>query len=210
MLSVIFGVAVLGDLRQRYNIAPTQEVLVIRGTEAGNRAAFMRWGLIPRWAKDSSMGSRMINARSETVHEKPAFRQAVGARRCIIPASGFYEWMEEGGKKQPRYLRMKHGPLMGFAGIWDRWTGPGGETVESCSILTTGSNDLIRPFHDRMPVILQPGEYAVWLDRTLTDPEKLKALYQPCPAELLEMYPVSPLVNNPRNDTPDCIRPAGR
>lgn len=210
MLSSIFGVSVLGDLRQRYNIAPTQEVLVIRGPDAGKRAALLRWGLIPSWAKDSSIGSRMINARAETVHEKPAFRQAILCRRCIIPADGFYEWTEEGGKKYPLYLRMKDSPVMGFAGIWDQWKGPGGETVESCSILTTGSNALIRPFHDRMPVILQPGEYAPWLDRALTDPKKLKAFYKSCPAELMEMYPVSPLVNNPRNDTPDCIRPAGR
>lgn len=153
LLAEIFGVTVLGDFSPRYNIAPTQQVLTIRGTEAGNRAAFMRWGLIPSWAKDPSIGSRMINARCESVHEKPAFRTAIRYRRCIVPAGGFFEWQEEGGKKQPLYVRMKDGAIMGFAGIWDHWKNPEGETLETCSILTTTSNRLIQPLHDRMPVL---------------------------------------------------------
>lgn len=207
MLSAIFGVSSLEDLPRRFNIAPTQQVLVIRGTDAGNQAAFLRWGLIPSWARDPSIGSRMINARSESVHEKPAFRHAIRYRRCIIPAGGFYEWMEEGGKKFPRYVRMKDAAPMGFAGIWDHWKNPAGETMETCSILTTASNRLIRPLHDRMPVILPPQEYDLWLDRNIIEPETLQPLYQPYPEDLMEMYPVSPFVNNPRNDSPACIEP---
>jgi putative SOS response-associated peptidase YedK len=207
LLAEIFGVTILGDFTPRYNIAPTQQVLTIRGTEAGNRAAFMRWGLIPSWAKDLSIGSRMINARCESVQEKPAFRTAIRYRRCIVPANGFFEWEEEGGKKHPFYVRMKDGTIMGFAGIWDHWKNPEGESLETCSILTTASNRLIQPLHDRMPVILHPEEYNLWLDREVTNPESLKHLYQPYPADLMEMYPVSPLVNSPRNDSPACIEP---
>jgi putative SOS response-associated peptidase YedK len=207
LLAEIFGASVLEDFVAKYNIAPTQQVLVIRRNGEGNRASMMRWGLIPSWAKDPAIGNRMINARCETVHEKPAFRAAIRFRRCVIPASGFYEWMEEGGKKYPLYIRMKDSSIMGLAGIWDHWKTPNGETLESCSILTTNSNSLIQPIHDRMPVILHPEEYYLWLDRDITDPEKLKSLYQPYPADLLDFYRVSSLVNNPRNDSPDCILP---
>lgn len=206
-LTEIFGVSILRDFPQRYNIAPTQQVLSIRRMEAGNCASFIRWGLIPSWAKDPSIGSRMINARCESIHEKPAFRTAIRYRRCIIPANGFFEWKEEGGKKQPLYVRMMDGAIMGFAGIWDHWKNPEGETLETCSILTTASNRLIQPLHERMPVILHPAEYDLWLEREVTDPERLKPLYQPYPADLMEMFPVSTLVNNPRNDSPECIEP---
>ena len=124
----------------------------------------MRWGLIPSWAKDPAIGNRMINARCETVHEKPAFRAAIRFRRCVIPANGFYEWMEEGGKKHPLYISMKDGSIMGFAGIWDHWKTPDGENLESCSILTTNSNPLIQPIHDRMPVILDAEHCWAWLE----------------------------------------------
>jgi len=167
----------------------------------------MRWGLIPSWAKEMSIGNRMINARCESVHEKPAFRTAIRYRRCIIPANGFFEWKEEGGKKHPLYVRMKDDAIMGFAGVWDHWKHPDGEPLETCSILTTASNRLIQPLHDRMPVILHPEEYGLWLDREVTDPERLKALYQPYPADMMEMYPVSTLANSPRNDSPECIEP---
>lgn len=207
LLTVNFGVKILGDLPRRYNIAPTQQVITIRSNGTGSRAGFMRWGLVPSWAKDPSIGNRMINARCESVHEKPSFRTAIRYRRCIIPANGFFEWKEEGGKKHPYYLRMKDGAVMGFAGIWDHWKNPDGEVLETCSILTTASNRLIQPLHDRMPVILHPEEYDFWLDRAVTEPEKLKPLYQPYPADLMEMYPVSTLVNNPRNDSPACIEP---
>ena len=207
LLAEIFGSSILEDHEPHYNIAPTQQVLVIRRNGDGNRGSMMRWGLIPSWAKEPAIGNRMINARCETVHEKPAFRAAIRFRRCVIPANGFYEWREEGGKKHPLYISMKDGSIMGFAGIWDHWKTPDGETLESCSILTTNSNPLIQPIHDRMPVILHPEEYELWLDRDITNPEKLKPLYQPYPADLLDMCRVSSLVNNPRNDSPACILP---
>lgn len=210
LLAEIFGITILGDLPQRFNVAPTQQVLAIRATDQGRQAAFLRWGLIPSWAKDPAIGSRMINARCESVHEKPAFRHAIRYRRCIIPAGGFYEWLEEGGKKHPRYVRLKHDALMAFAGIWDHWKDPEGHIIETCSILTTSSNELIQPLHDRMPVILRPEQYDLWLDPATTDPEKLKPLYHPFPSELMEMYPVSTFVNSPRNNSPDCVKPIHR
>lgn len=207
LLAAIFGVPTLQELPRRFNIAPTQQILTVRGTSAGNRLSFMRWGLIPFWAKDPSIGSRMINARCESVHEKPAFRHAIRFRRCLVPASGFYEWKEEAGKKYPFYVRMRDGDIMGFAGIWDRWMDPEGKTLESCSILTTSSNRLLRPLHDRMPVIINPEEYGLWLDGEITVPDRLKILYKPYPDDQMEICPVSPLVNNPRNDSPACIEP---
>lgn len=207
MLAGIFGVTMPADLPPRYNIAPTQQVLAVRATERGREAALLRWGLIPSWAKDPSIGSRMINARCESVHEKPAFRHAIRHRRCIIPAGGFFEWREEGGKKFPLYVRPKGDAFMAFAGIWDHWKDPSGQLIESCSILTTTSNSLVRQLHDRMPVILPPEAFATWLDPIMTDPERLQLLYQPFPADLMEMYQVSTLVNSPRNDSPECIRP---
>jgi putative SOS response-associated peptidase YedK len=207
-LAEIFGLLEIPVFPARYNIAPTQQVAVIRGNgDRHNRLDFLRWGLIPSWAKDPSIGSRMINARCETVHEKPAFRHAIKFSRCIVVASGFYEWRAEVNRKTPLYVHLKDGSPMCFAGIWDHWKSPEGETIESCAILTTSSNKLIAPLHERMPVILHPEEYPVWLDRELTDPEKLKQLYQPYPAELMEMYPVSQLVNSPRNDLPALIKP---
>jgi putative SOS response-associated peptidase YedK len=208
LLAEIFGLTEIPVYPARYNIAPTQQVASIRCTADGHRRLdFVHWGLIPSWAKDKSIGNRMINARSDSVHEKPAFRHSMQYRRCIIPAGGFYEWKKESGKKLPLYVRMKDGLVMAFAGIWDSWKSPEGEIIDSCSILTTSSNKLIEPLHDRMPIILHPEEYQLWLDREMTDPGKLKPLFQHYPADLMEMYPVSPLVNSPRNDTPDLIIP---
>jgi putative SOS response-associated peptidase YedK len=207
LLAEVFGVTNLEDLPRRYNIAPTQKVLTIRRNGTGNWGSFLQWGLIPSWAKDPSIGSRMINARSETVHEKPAFRTAIRYRRCIIPTQGFFEWMGEDGKKQPLYIRMKNDSIMALAGIWDHWKNQEGETLETCSILTTASNSLIQAIHDRQPVILHPEEYDLWLDREVTEPEKLLSLFQPYPPDLMEMYKVSPLVNSVRNDSPACIEP---
>jgi putative SOS response-associated peptidase YedK len=149
----------------------------------------------------------MINARAETVHEKPAFRIAVRCRRCIVPSSGFFEWKSENGRKIPCYVRLKDDSPMYFAGIWDNWKTPDGKIIESFSILTTSSNKLIEPFHARMPVMLHPEEFSLWLDREVTDPEKLKHLYQPYPADLMEMYPVSQLVNSPKTEGPELIKP---
>jgi putative SOS response-associated peptidase YedK len=211
LLAEMFDLADIPAFPARYNIAPTQQVAVIRQTgDDRNRFGFMTWGLIPSWAKDPGIGSRMINARCETVADKPAFRQAVRHRRCIVPASGFYEWRAGGGKKTPLYVRMKDGSPLFFAGLWEQWTVPGQVTIESCTVLTTTANELIAPLHDRMPVILPPQGYAPWLDHETTDPESLKHLYRPCPAELMELWPVTPLVNSTRTDSPELIVPLAK
>jgi len=208
LLAEIFGLAEFPSVVPRFNVAPTQPIPVIRQyADARNHFDLLRWGLVPSWAKDLAVGSRMINARSETITEKPAFRQAIRYRRCLILASGFYEWQQEGKAKQPWLIRLKGGLPMVFAGIWDTWKSAEAGVVETCSILTTGSNPLIEPLHDRMPVVLSPAEYATWLDRQVTDPASLQHKFQPYPADLMEMYPVSPLVNNVRNDSAHLIDP---
>jgi len=193
----------------RYNIAPTQPVIVVRSPEAGREMIVMRWGLVPRWAKDMSIGSRMINARAETLIEKPAFRDAFRKRRCLIPVTGFYEWAEVSrDKKQPYLIRMRGGKLFALAGLWEEWMPPdGGAMLQTFTIVTTEANEAIRPFHHRMPVILSREHVDIWLNPASDDCSLLKLL-RPCPAEWLETIAVSPLVNNPRNDSPDCLRPA--
>lgn len=208
LLKVIYEISVPVTCEPSYNIAPTQQVLVVRDDFSGNRqATAMRWGLIPSWSKDSSSSARMINARSETVHEKPAFRHAIRARRCLIPAHGFYEWSKTGSTKTPHYITLKDGSPLSFAGIWEAWNSPAGEIVESFSILTTQANSLIEQIHDRMPVILHRAEHQIWLDRTVNDPLDLQRLYQPYPSELLQEWAVTNLVNSPRNDGPELIQP---
>jgi putative SOS response-associated peptidase YedK len=208
LLAEIFGLLEIPVFPARFNIAPTQAVPVILQTGDGrNHYAVMRWGLIPSWAKDTSIGSRMINARCETVARKSAFRRAIRYSRCIVPASGFYEWREEGGKKAPLYVRRKDGSPICFAGLWDYWKSRERDAVDSCTILTTSSNELIAPLHNRMPVILLPEAFPLWLDPETTDPERLNALFHPFPADLMEMWPVPPLVNSPRNDSPELIAP---
>jgi putative SOS response-associated peptidase YedK len=192
-----------GGGRPRYNIAPTQTVITV--TEDGaRRLEEMRWGLVPAWAKDPKSGSRMINARAETLAEKPAFRGVLRRRRCLIPADGFYEWPEgPGGRKakQPMYVRLTTGEPFAFAGLWDEWRPPeGGEPLRTCTIVTTEANALLATFHHRMPVILAPEVEAVWLDPGLSDPEHLRSLLVPYPAEAMEAYPVSPEVNAVGND----------
>jgi len=209
LLAEIFGLTSTPFYPASYNVAPSQQVPVIRGmADNGQRElALLRWGLVPSWARDPSIGSRMINARAETIQEKPAFRHAIRYRRCIVPASGFFEWQVEGGQKQPLYLRIRESSIMGLAGIWEEWKTPEAALLETFAILTTTSNRLIEPIHDRMPVILHPREYDLWLDREVTDPEKLKRLYHPYLSELLEICRVSDLVNSPRNNSPACIEP---
>jgi putative SOS response-associated peptidase YedK len=208
LLAEIFGINIVQEIKPRYNIAPSQQVPVIRSHVDGTRSLdLLKWGLIPSWAKDPHIGYRMINARTETVNVKPSFRKALKYRRCIIPANGFYEWREVGGKKHPLYVKLKDNNLMMFAGLWDHWKSPEAEVIESCTILTTTTNELIKPLHDRMPVILEPNDIYLWLEPHVTDPEQLKPLFKPYPSELMEMYPVSDLVNSPRNDTPDLIKP---
>lgn len=166
----------------------------------------MQWGLIRSWAKDPTVGNRMINARGETVATKPAFRVALRKRRCLIPADGFYEWKPAGRRKQPVYIALKSREPFGFAGLWEAWTSPDGQDIKSCTIITTQANEILKPIHDRMPVILTREAERVWLDRTIQDPSLLVPLLAPYPAEKMECYPVSTQVNNPSHDTPECIQ----
>jgi putative SOS response-associated peptidase YedK len=193
------------DYRPTYNVAPTQNVLAIVSAEGRARAGWLRWGLIPFWAKDAAIGSRMINARAETVHEKPAYRAAFERRRCLIPADGFYEWRKGAGGKVPTWLHLPDRRLIAFAGLWERWTPPdGGEPVHSTTIITTEANAFVRPVHDRMPVILSGDAAALWLDPGAAQPE-LRAVLQPYQGDDLTAYEVSTLVNSPRNNSPECI-----
>lgn len=194
-----FKVAEVPDVAARYNIAPTQDILSIRRAEDDREAVFLKWGLVPSWAKDVSIGAKLINARSETVTEKPSFREAFKKRRCIIPADGFYEWQRTRGKKQPFFFQMKDESPFGFAGLWEMWQGVGGEAIESCTILTTEANEVLRPVHDRMPVILHSDDYELWLDEDVRKRELLKDLLRPYPAEEMMRHPVSPTINSPLN-----------
>jgi putative SOS response-associated peptidase YedK len=199
----------LEDWAPRYNIAPTQPVPVIRQNpkEPVRKLSLMKWGLIPSWAKDPSAAARMINARSETASTLPAFRDALKFRRCLIPADGFYEWQRSGKSKQPFCFEVKDGKLFAFGGIWDRWRG-GGIAVETCSILTTTPNAVTSAVHDRMPVILDPDSYDLWLDPGMTDVSAVSELLKPFDARLMRCYPVSTRINSVANDDEECSRPA--
>jgi len=192
----------------RFNIAPSQPVLAIPNDEK-NTADFFIWGLIPMWAKDPSIGNRFINARGETVAEKPSFRGSFKYKRCLILADGFYEWKANSGKKTktPFYIHMKNRRPFALAGLWDVWEGPDGSNIKTCTIITTTPNELMEHVHDRMPVILHPRDYAKWLDVSPQTPENLLPLIKPYPADEMSAYRVSPLVNRPVNDTPELIVP---
>ncbi len=193
----------------RYNIAPLQPVLAIPN-DGKNAATFFLWGLIPSWAKDPAIGSRLINARGETLAEKPAFRGAYKYKRCVIPADGFYEWKAQTGTKAkiPQYIRLKTRRPFALAGLWDEWHGADGTAIRTCTIVTTEPNSLMSTIHNRMPVILKREDVADWLDPAPRAAESLKRLLQPYPAELMESYPVSALVNSPANDRVECIAAA--
>lgn len=195
----------------RFNIAPTQPIAVVPN-DGKNRLDYFVWGLIPSWSKDPSIGSRMINARGETVHEKPSFRAAFKRRRCLILADGFYEWRKvrpEGGKeyKVPTYIKLKTGSPFAFAGLWEEWHNGDGSQILSCTIITTRPNEMMAEIHNRMPVILAEKDYPIWLQETEADTEPLRSLLAPYPAEWMTAYPVSTTVNNPVNDVPACIQP---
>ncbi len=192
------------DFEANWNVAPTQLMPIVVAAPDGRRMGPARWGLIPFWAKDEKIGYRMINARAETVAEKPAFRQAFAKRRCLVPASGFYEWMKVAGGKQPYAIRPRDEGLMAFAGLWERWKTPEDETLISYTIVTTNANETVRPVHDRMPAILAPADHDAWLEGT---PEQAGALLAPAAEELLACYPVSKEVGSPRNNRPDLIEP---
>lgn len=194
-----FKVTEVPAVEPRYNIAPTQDILAVYESPDGREMTFYKWGLIPSWSKDSSMGTRLINARSETVSEKPAFRGAFKQRRCIIPADGFYEWQRTAGTKQPFFFRMRDEKPFGFAGLWERWEGEGGKVINSCAILTTEANEVLQPVHDRMPVILHPDDYALWLGGDARELDHIKEMLRPYPAEEMVGHAVGASVNSPRN-----------
>jgi putative SOS response-associated peptidase YedK len=209
ILAELFQLAKIPSWAPRYNIAPTQLVptVVVTLEDPTRHFRTLRWGLIPGWAKDPRMGSRMINAQAETASTKPSFRTAFRRRRCLVLADGFYEWQQLGRRKQPFHVRMRDRSPFAFAGLWEHWKGPDGDVIGSCTLLTTEPNDLIRSFHHRMPVILDPTDYDVWLDPGIQEPDRLQPLFRPYASEDLMAYPVTTLVNNPVNDIPECIAP---
>jgi putative SOS response-associated peptidase YedK len=228
-LAIQFNLPEIPDMQPRYNIAPTQPVAAVRVAQpatAGDAVsakdgamvrelAMLHWGLIPFWAKDPKIGARMINARSETVAEKPSFRSAFRKRRCLIAADGFYEWQKVEQGKQPFYIRLHKRRPFAFAGLWEYWKEPEDPedpsrqrlSIQSCTILTTEPNELLRPLHNRMPVILHPRDYDLWLNPNVQDQDRLQKLLRAYPPEEMEAFPVSRLVNRPANDDPRCIEP---
>jgi len=209
-----FGLGRIATLPPRYNIAPTQNVATIRrqAGRAGRRLALVRWGLIPPWATDGSIGNRLINARAETAAEKPSFRAAFRRRRCLVAADGFYEWQRTKDGKQPYYITLANGRPIGFAGLWETWRSRAAprQVIESCTILTTEANGTLRPIHDRMPVILEPDTYEWWLDPDPVEPDRLVQLLVPCADAQVTARPVSAYVNNPAHDDPHCVEQAPR
>jgi putative SOS response-associated peptidase YedK len=193
----------------RFNIAPSQPVLAIPN-DGTNTADFFIWGLIPMWAKDPSIGNRLINARGETIAEKPSFRGSFKHKRCLILADGFYEWKASPVKKTktPYFIHMKDRSPFAFAGLWDAWESPDGSSIRTCTIITTEPNELMATLHNRMPVILHPRDHAKWLDASHQTPENLLTLIKPYPADAMSAHPVSTLVNNPSNDSPELVVPA--
>ncbi|MDV2686497.1 SOS response-associated peptidase [Alkalihalophilus lindianensis] len=194
----------LEDYEPRFNIAPSQPVLSVISDGEKKKAGYLKWGLVPVWAKDPKIGYKMINARGETVDEKPAFKRLLKRRRCVIVADGFYEWKRTEKTKQP-YRITVNDQLFTFAGLWDRWTSDDEEIV-SCTILTTAPNECMKNIHDRMPVILGDADREVWLDPSIEDKEIVKDLIKPYSAQLMNAYEVSTIVNNPRNESEECIR----
>ncbi len=204
-----FAAEAPADLTPRYNVAPTQSIPIVRVEEGQRRFALARWGLIPHWAKDMDTGYSTINARAETVASKPAFRSAFRHRRALIPASGYYEWETKPGSKLkcPWFISLRDREPMAFAGLWERWRSPEGDELESCSIIVTDANELTRKIHDRMPVVLAPDNWDAWLDPETTNAEGLQSLLRPYPAEGMVAWPVSTVVNSPRNDSAECVKP---
>lgn len=206
VLRALFGYEEHPDFPARFNIAPTQPIPIVRIVDGKRRFALVRWGLVPSWVKDPHAFSLLVNARGESVREKPAFRAAMKHRRCLIPADGFYEWQARGsGPKQPFYVRAKSGEPLAFAGLWENWMGPNGEEVETALIVTTTANKTLEPIHHRMPVIVPPDAFDLWLDTMHVDDETASVLIAPAADDLLEAYPVSPAVNRTANDNPSLL-----
>jgi len=205
----LFGIeGALGELPPRYNLAPSQAVLAARmGLSGKPELTLLRWGLVPAWSKGPDARFSMINARAETVDQKPAYRGPFRYRRCLIPTEGFYEWRAEKGGKQPYLIRMRSGDPFALAGLWDHWQDPHGSGLETCTVIVTDANALIAPLHDRMPVILPKEAWDVWLDPHTPDTAQLKALLRPFDSGLMAAHPVSRAVNNTRYDDPSLIEP---
>jgi putative SOS response-associated peptidase YedK len=207
----VFELDELPPLEPRYNIAPTQDVAAVRAGEEGRRSfAILHWGLVPKWAKERAIGNRMINARSETLDEKPAFRDAFRKRRCLVLADGWYEWQAAAGGKQPWFVRRKDGMPLAFAGLWERWKDPAnGSMLESCTIVTTDAAESLRKIHERMPVVLDAADWDRWLDTAFSDTAKLSELLVPFDSKALEAWPVGREVNTPKNEGPGLIESTG-
>lgn len=189
----------------KYNVAPGQMVMAIVNDGERNRLGELKWGLVPQWAKEEKVGNMMINARAETITEKPAYRIPFQRKRCLIPADGFYEWKREGKAKQPMRIMLKSKELFAMAGLYDTWIAPDGRKISTCAVITTAPNELMEDIHDRMPLILRPEDESLWLDRSVTDTGRLQELLRPYPAEEMRAYPVPALVGNVKNDLPECI-----
>lgn len=210
-LGEIFAVDERPNLAARYNIAPGQDILVARaaGGGGGREFAMLRWGLVPSWAEDPAIGNRLINARAETLADKPSFRAAYRTRRCLVAADGFYEWQQTPiGAKQPYHIRFDDDAPFAIAGLWESWRARDGETLESCVLITSEANRALEPIHHRMPVILPPHAYDVWLDARPSSPDALGALLRPYPSDDLAAHAVGPRVNNARHDDAACLEPA--
>jgi len=206
-IRALFGYAEQPNFPARYNVAPTQPIPIMRLADAQRHFALMRWGLIPAWVKDPKGFSLLINARAESVLDKPAFRNAMRRRRCLIPADGFYEWRETGGRKQAFFVRRKDGAPFAFAGLYETWTGPNGEELDTAAIVTTNANRTLSVIHDRMPVILPVEAFDLWLDCAKVDGPTATALMVPARDDAMEAYQVSPAVNRVANDTAALIAP---
>ena len=206
-LAVAFSLTTVPDFEPRYNIAPTQQALVITADQP-REAQFMRWGLIPSWSKDAAIGAKLINARGESVAEKPSFRSAFKRRRCIVPFSGFYEWQAQAGGKQPFYITVPDRPIGALAGLWETWRDPSGEDIRTFTIITTEANAFMQDYHTRMPVVLDPDDVPVWLDPADVPAPVLMSLVQRSVAsDQMQAYPVSKTVNKPAVDAPELIEP---
>jgi len=208
MLRALFGYPEQPNFPPRFNITPTQPIVIVRLMDGKRQFALVRWGLLPSWVKDPKAFTLLINARGESAAEKPAFRAAMKRRRCLIPADGFYEWKSVAGRKQPFYVRAKSGAPFAFAGLWETWTGPNGEELETAAIVTTRANKTLAPIHDRMPVVVPPDAFDLWLDCTKVDATTAAALIAPAPDNFFEAYPVSTDVNRVANDDPKLVEPS--
>ncbi|MCX7872180.1 MAG: SOS response-associated peptidase [Verrucomicrobiae bacterium] len=195
------------DEKPRYNIAPSHHAQIVLN-DGAIKSLMLRWGLVPSWAVDEKIANHLINARAESLNEKPAFKNLLKKQRCLIPADGFYEWQKTGRYKQPLRFLMKDDSPFAFAGLWDKWTSPDGSTLYTFTIITTPPNNLIKPIHNRMPAIMPPEDYLKWLDPEISSIHLLKSILKPFPTEKMRYYKVSPMVNNPNYNSPDCIKPS--